>query len=155
MRFIELVENNYKANWTFPDASTLMADWTEYEKKAERKWEGRARHLGMQWPMFTDYNDFVQKLKSAEVRNLSDEVDSRIQNRSHTGSIDSLKSLVSSYYKPRDVDRIVNGFETGAAMPFPIVVEGTNGAWIMAGNTRLDTAGILGLPKQALWIDLK
>jgi hypothetical protein len=138
----------------------LRADWTEYEKKAERKWEGRARQLGMQWPMFTDYNDFVQKLKGAEVRNLTDEIDNRIHNRSHTSSIDSLKGLVSSYANsggapPRDVDRIVNGFETGAAMPLPIVVEGTSGAWIMAGNTRLDTAGILGLPKQALWVDLK
>ena len=155
MRYSELVESAYTANWTFPSTETMQADWAEFEKKAERKWKGRAQQLGMQWPMFADYNDFVQKLKSADVRVLSDEMDRRIHNRSHTDSIDSLKSLVSGYYRPRDVDRIVNGFETGAAMPMPIVVEGTGGAWIMAGNTRLDTAGILGLPKKVLWVNLQ
>ena len=153
MRFRELVEST-QANWTFPSTETMQADYLEYSKKAERKWEGRARSLGMQWPMFSDYNDFVQKLKGAEIRNI-DGVDDSIHNRSHSGSIDSLKSLVGSYYKPRDVDRIVQGFKEGVEMPLPIVVEGTEGAWIMAGNTRLDTAGIMGLPKKAIWIDLK
>lgn len=155
MRYAELLENNYTANWTFPDANTMMADWTEYKDKEVRKWKARASQLGMQWPMYNDYNDFVSKLKGAKILDLSEDVDHRIRNRSHTSSIDSLKGLVSTYTEARDVDRIVNGFETGAAMPLPIVVEGTNGAWIQAGNTRLDTAGILGLPKKVLWVDLK
>ncbi len=75
-------------------------------------------------------------------------------NRSHTSSIESLKSLVSGYFMPRDVDRIVQGYESNAAMLYPIILKGSNGEWIMAGNTRLDTAFILGIDPKVLYVDV-
>jgi len=148
-------EASQEINWTFPDSNTLQADFTEYKKKEQRKWEGRANQLGMRFPIFDDLQHFIQSLKNAEVRTLDDATDRQIHNRSHTDSIEGLKRLVGSYYQPRDVDRIIQGYTNGAAMPYPIVIEGNNGAWIMAGNTRLDTAGILGLQKKVLWVDVR
>ena len=152
---MRITEIEQKINWTFPDSNTLQADFTEYKKKEQRKWEGRADQLGMRFPIFDDLQHFTQSLKNAEIRTISDSTDQQIHNRSHTNSIDELKQLVGSYYKPRDVDRIIRGYKEGAEMPYPIVIEGNNGAWIMAGNTRFDTAGILGLPKKVLWVDVK
>jgi len=151
---MRITEIEQKVNWTFPDAKTLQADFTEYKKKEQRKWEGRANQLDMRFPIFNDLQHFTQSLKNAEVRTLDDATDRNIHNRSHTDSIEDLKELVGSYYKPRDVDRIIKGYTDGAAIPYPIVIEGNNGAWIMAGNTRLDTAGIMGLPKKVLWVDV-
>lgn len=152
---MRITEIEQKVNWTFPDAKTLQADFTEYQKKEDRKWRGRAEQLGMRFPIFNDLQHFRQSLKNAEIRTLDDATDHQIHNRSHTTSIEDLKRLVGGYYKPRDVDRIIDGYANGATMPYPIVIEGNNGAWIMAGNTRLDTAGILGLPKKVIWVDVR
>ena len=152
---MRLNEIEKKINWTFPDSDTLQADFTEYKKKEERKWKDRAAQLEMRFPIFDSLPHFVQSLKNADVRTISDNTDQQIHDRSHTNSIKALKQLVGSYYKPRDVDRIMRGYEEGAKMPYPIVIEGYNGAWIMAGNTRLDSAGILNFPKTVLWVDVR
>jgi len=134
---------------------TMQADFTEYKKKEDRKWKGRSQTIGSRFPIFNDFAHFQQSLKNAQVRTLDDATDSKIYNRSHTSSVEDLKDMVGSYYQPRDVDRIIRGFEEGVPMPYPIVIEGDSGAWILAGNTRLDTAGILGLPKKVLWVDVR
>jgi hypothetical protein len=140
--------------WVFPDDKTLKADFSEYKKKEDRKWRHRVDSIGARFPLFNDFNHFKQSLRDAETINLRSGLDNQIQNRSHSSSIESLKSLVSSYVRPRDVDRIVQGIESGASMPMPIVLKGSRGMWIMAGNTRLDTAFILGNMPKVLMVDV-
>jgi hypothetical protein len=140
--------------WVFPDKKTMQADFSEYKKKEDYKWKGRAQAIGARWPLFTDFNHFQQSLKKAKQVNLTPDVDRKISNRSQTSSIESLKSLVGSYVRPRDVDRIVQGIQSNARMPMPIVLKGSKGMWIMAGNTRLDTAFILGNKPKVLMVDV-
>lgn len=141
-------------NWVFPNAATLKADFEEYKKKETRKWEHRAQMMGFRFPIFDTFQDFVAALKSAQVITLTKEHDRHVMNRSQTSSIESLKSLVGGYNMPRDVDRIVQGYQTNAAIPYPIILKGSNGEWIMAGNTRLDTAFIMGITPKALYVDV-
>ena len=142
-------------NWSFPTEETMLADFKEYKKKELSKWQSRARNMGFRFPIFNTFEDFKNALKSAKVITLTREHDSHINNRSQTSSIDSLKSLVSGYIRPRDVDRIIQGFESNAAIPMPIILKGKNGEWIMAGNTRCDTAFILGVdPVKVLLVDV-
>ena len=141
-------------NWKFPDKKTILADFTEYKKKEDKKWRGRANMIGARFPIFEDLNHFQQSLKNAKVVTLDSTLDNTISNRSQTNSLEDLKNLVSSYYKPRDVDRIVNGYNNNDPMPMPIVIEGRKGRWIMAGNTRLDTAFIMGVKPKVLWVNV-
>lgn len=110
--------------------------------------------MGFRFPIFDTFQDFMSALKSAPVITLTKEHDRRVMNRSHTSSIEDLKSLVSGYSMPRDVNRIVQGYKSNSAMPHPIILKGTQGEWIMAGNTRLDTAFILGVVPKVLYVDV-
>jgi hypothetical protein len=141
-------------NWVFPNAATLEADFQEYKKKEDYKWKSRAESMGFRFPIFDTFQDFVSALKSAPVITLTKEHDRRVMNRSHTSSIEGLKSLVGTYQMPRDVDRIVQGYQSNAPMPHPIILKGTHGEWIMAGNTRLDTAFIMGVTPKVLYVDV-
>ena len=141
-------------NWVFPNAATLQADFEEYKKKEDYKWKSRAANMGFRFPIFDTFQDFSSALHSAPVINLTKEHDRRVMNRSHTSSLNGLKSLVSGYNMPRDVDRIVQGYQSDAAMPYPIILKGSKGEWIMAGNTRLDTAFILGVQPKVLYVDV-
>lgn len=141
-------------NWVFPNAATLQADFEEYKKKEMKKWQHRAEVMGFRFPIFDTFQDFTSALKSAPVITLTKEHDRRVMNRSHTSSIEGLKSLVGGYNMPRDVDRIVQGYQSNAPMPYPIILKGSKGEWIMAGNTRLDTAFILGVIPEVLYVDV-
>ena len=145
---------NLYNNWIVPTDQTIRADFDEYKKKENSKWKSRAQTIGARWPMFTDIQHFKQSLQAAKIVPINDNIDRQIHNRSMTGSLESLKSLVAGYQMPRDVDRIAKGFENNDRIPLPIVLKGSRGMWIMAGNTRLDTAGILGVPKKALLVDV-
>jgi hypothetical protein len=140
--------------WVFPDNKTLKADFSEYKKKEDYKWKGRAASIGARFPLFNDLAHFTQSLKDAQVVNLTPATDQQIMNRSHTGSIESLQSLVNTYHRPRDVDRIVQGITSGSKIPMPIVLKGSQSMWIMAGNTRLDTAFILGNKPKVLMVNV-
>lgn len=140
--------------WVFPDDKTLKADFSEYKKKEDYKWKRRAEQIGCRFPIFTDFADFKNTLKAAKVINLTPQIDNQINNRSQCSSIESLKSLVGSYVRPRDVDRIVQGIMSDAKLPMPIVLKGNNGMWIMAGNTRLNTAFLLGNKPKVLMVDV-
>lgn len=140
--------------WVFPDNKTLKADFSEYKKKEDYKWKGRAEQIGSRFPIFSDFNDFKTRLKRARVINLTPQIDNQITNRSHTSSIESLKSLVSTYKRPRDVQKIEQGIINNDKIPMPIVLKGNRGMWIMAGNTRLDTAFLLGNKPKVLMVDV-
>ena len=150
MRLIQYITEK----WIFPDDKTLKADFSEYKKKEDYKWQRRAEQIGARFPIFTDFDDFKTRLKKAKVINLTPQIDNQITNRSHTSSIKSLKSLVGSYVMPRDVDRIVQGIMSDDKLPMPIVLKGSRGMWIMAGNTRLDTAFLLGNKPKVLMVDV-
>jgi hypothetical protein len=152
MRILE-VESKF-TNWSLPDEATMQADFKEYKKKEDSKWRGRARSMGFRFPIFDTFEDFKQALMTSPVITLTKAHDRNIENRSHTGSIESLKDLVSGYYQPRNVDRIVQGYESNAKMPHPIVLKGSKGEWIMAGNTRLDTAFIMGVTPRVIVVDV-
>ena len=141
-------------NWVFPNAATLQADFDEYKRKETSKWQARAENMGFRFPIFDTLQDFIAALKSAQVITLTPQHDRQVMNRSHTHSIEDLKSLVGGYNMPRDVDRIVQGYQSNAAMPYPIILKGSNGEWIMAGNTRLDTAFIMGVTPKVLYVDV-
>ena len=141
-------------NWVFPNAATLQADFEEYKKKEMKKWQHRAEAMGFRFPIFETYQDFATALKTAPVITLTKEHDRRVMNRSHTSSIEGLKSLVSGYNTPRDVDRIVQGYQSNAPMPYPIILKGNKGEWIQAGNTRCDVAFIMGIEPKVLLVDV-
>lgn len=149
-----IIESNSYNNWVRYTNESLKSDFSEYKKKENSKWRRRAKIIGAKFPFFGTIEDFKMTLNNAEVVNLTEAMDDRIGNRSHCSDIGCLKDLVSGYVRPRDVDRIVKGFETGAKIPMPIVIEGNHGTWIMAGNTRLDTAFIMGVKPKVLWVKL-
>jgi hypothetical protein len=62
--------------------------------------------------------------------------------------------MVSGYYKPRDVKRIVAGMKQGATLLMPIILKGQNGLFIMAGNTRQASAQVLKVPCYVLLVDV-
>lgn len=141
-------------NWSMPNAETMKADFDEYKKKETRKWQARSESMGFRFPIFDTFEDFKEAIRGAHIVTVSKSFDNRVQNRSKTTSISSLKALVNSYSRPRDVDRIIDGFRSNAKMPYPIILKGSQGMWIMAGNTRLDTANILKITPKALLIDV-
>jgi hypothetical protein len=73
---------------------------------------------------------------------------------SHNSSIEDIESMVSSYHQPRDVKRIVQGLKNNAQIPMPIILKGSKGMWIMAGNTRQSTARVLGIDADVLLVDV-
>jgi hypothetical protein len=150
---MEITKSTFN-NWVFPNAATLQADFEEYKKKETRKWEQRAQVMGFRFPIFNTLQDFISALKSAQIIMLTKEHDRRVMNRSHTSSIEDLKSLVGGYNMPRDVDRIVQGYQSNAPMPYPIILKGSKGEWIQAGNTRCDVAFILGIEPKVLLVDV-
>jgi len=151
---MRLLKHLITENWAFPSDSVMKDDFSEYKKKEMSKWRSRADRMGFRFPIFETFDDFKQALKDAEVIELTKALDNKIQNRSQTSSIESLKNLVSSYVRPRDVDRIIQGLQSGARLPMPIVLKGAYGMWIMAGNTRLDSAFILGKKPKILIVDV-
>ena len=68
--------------------------------------------------------------------------------------MNQLRKLVGLYQRPRDIDRIIEGIQTGASIPMPIILKGQKGLFIMAGNTRQNVAYILGVPIEAILIDV-
>lgn len=148
----EWLSNDVK--WVLLDEKTMKMDYDEYKLKEEKKWRSRSEKIGAKFPFFENFNDFKDKLKKSEIIKISDNFDKKIQNRSRTKSIEDLKDLVSSYFYPRDVDRIYNGMINGDKIPLLIIIKGNKGMWIFAGNTRLDVAGILNFTKKAILIDL-
>jgi hypothetical protein len=153
MRLNRYINEAY-SNWTFPDGATMKSDFSEYKKKEKKKWFSRSKMLGMRWPLFKDFNHFKDSLRKAEVVKLTPSLDSKITNRSHSHSIEDLKQLVNGYVRPRDVDRIVDGFQNNARIPYPIVLRTERGMWIMAGNTRLDASFIMDITPTVLIVDV-
>lgn len=142
-----------QVNWVRYNEQSLRDDFKEYKSKEDRKWSGRARQMGFKWPIFDTIDDFRQALDNAQVVNVH-KIGS-VNNMTDNQDIDDIKGMVSGYVRPRDVDRIVQGIKTGATLPMPIILVGTRGKWIMAGNTRQAVCRVMKVPCQALLVDVK
>lgn len=141
-------------SWSFPSSEIMKEDFTEYQKKEHKKWKSRANEMGMRFPIFDNFEHFKNSLKSGKVIKITDDVAKKINHLTHTKSIDEIKNLVSGYVRPRDVDRIIKGFKNNEEIPYPIILKGKNGMFIMAGNTRINIARIFDIIPKALLIDV-
>lgn len=139
-------------NWIRYTPQSLELDFVEYKKKENSKWKGRAGMIGSRWPMFDSKEQFQQALDQAPIV-LIDKL-SNVQNLTKNRTLEDIKSMVSGYTMPRDVDRIVQGYENNVHLPLPIILQGNTGMWIMAGNTRQSTARVLGIKPRALLVDI-
>jgi hypothetical protein len=128
-------------------------DFIEYKKKEDSKWKQRAQSMGFRFPIFKDEEDFRNSINRAEVINL-DEYRNKIHHMTSIKDMNQLRQLVKSYQKPRDIDRIIDGIQNGDKIPMPIILKGEGGLFIMAGNTRQNVAYILGVPVEAILIDV-
>ena len=130
------------------------AKLTPEQIKQEYEWE-YVSHIKSRWPLFKDFEDFKQAIEHAKVITLTKEQDWKVANRSHTTSLDELEEMTSHYRFPRDVQRIVDGFEHNAKIPMPILLKmGSGRLYIMSGNTRTDAAFILGITPKVLVVDV-
>lgn len=153
MKFKDYSDKVY-TNWVFPDNKTIDNDFEEYKKKELSKWKRRAKDLNARFPLFKDKEHYIQSLKNSPITLLSPSLDNKIQNRSQTSSIEELKKLVLSYKRPRDVDRIFQGFLQHDKIPYPVILKSNNKYFIMSGNTRLDVAFIYGIIPKVIIIDV-
>jgi hypothetical protein len=156
MRIDQLCESTslqtYK-NWVKPNAQTIKDDYAQYERESSR-WENRARSIQSLSPLFSSLEDFKEKLGSAEVKEIGKEFAARVHGMSLLKTISALKSLIGTYSQPKELDRIIAGFEAGDKMPMPILVKGKKGYAILSGNTRCNAAFIQGIRPTVLIIDL-
>ena len=156
MHLIQLYESSelktYKP-WVFPSVKTLKDDFAQFQRKQD-KWENRARSILLQSPLFTDFDDFREKVEAGEIREIDRSFVSHVQGMSSVSSISSLKSLVKTYSSHKDVDRIANGIKNEEKLPMPIIVKGAKGMWILSGNTRCNAAFALGFKPKVIIINL-
>jgi len=155
MKFhLYLNEQKSYNNWVNYTPQSLKEDFAEYKKKEDKNWKNRSQSMGFRFPIFKDFPEFTQALKTAQVKKLFKGEAERIPHVSLLDTIDSVKDMVGSYKRPRNVDRIVSGFESNAKMPMPIILKGKNGKHIMAGNTRLNVAYVMDIIPQVMEIDV-
>lgn len=150
-QFLESEQVQYD-NWVRYTGSSVKSDFVEYKKKEESKWQDRAERIGMRFPIFDSEEQFRTDLDNAKIVSVS-ELDN-VRNMSHNSSIADIENMVSSYRQPRDVKRIVQGLKNNAQIPMPIILKGSKGMWIMAGNTRQSTARVLGIDSDVLLVDV-
>lgn len=131
------------------------AKLTPEQIKQEYEWE-YISHIKNRWPLFKNFEDFKQAIENAEVLTLTKAIDQKVANRSHTRTLDELEEMTSHYRFPRDIQRIVDGFEQNAKIPMPILLKTRKdgGLYIMSGNTRTDAAFILGITPKVLVVDV-
>jgi hypothetical protein len=143
-------------NWVRYTDESLRDDFAEYKGKEDLKWKTRAAYIGVKFPIFDDLTEFKKYLDSGEIIN----VDSlkNVDNLTKNHSLEDIKQMVSTYSntfaKPRDVDRIANGINNNDKLPLPIILKGSKGTFIMAGNTRQAVARVLGMVPKAILVDM-
>lgn len=127
---------------------------TPEQIKQEYEWE-YVSHIQDRWPLFKNFNEFKHAIENAEVMTLTKERDAGVLNRSHTRTLQQLEDMTAHYRFPRDVQRIVQGFEHNDKMPMPLLLKLPSGKlYIMSGNSRTDAAFILGITPKVLVVDV-
>jgi len=114
-------------NWKMHTEADMKSDFAEYKHKEFKKWKSRAQNNGFRFPIFDDYSNFKQSLKSGKVMALTDTMKNKIPGSSSFNNIEDLTNMVSNYPRPRDIKRIIDGFEKGQKLPYPIILKGSKG----------------------------
>jgi hypothetical protein len=155
MRYSNYLSEQKKFNnWIRFDNNSVKSDFEEYKKKEDYKWNSRAEKIGARFPIFKDFKEFKQSLKNAKIVVLQKDKAKNINNVALNNTIEDVKNMVSFYKRPRDVDRIVNGFKSNDKMPMPIILQGKRGKHIMTGNTRLNVSYIMNILPKILVVDV-
>lgn len=143
MKLCEIASPQQFTNWSEPDDLALRKDYEEYSN--EIKWRDRAELMGFRYPLFDDIHQYEHDVHNAAVINVTTSFDRQIHNRTHMTTIGT----------KRDQIRIIDGFKHNDPIPYPVIIQGARGYWIMSGNTRLDVANILGVQAKAKLVDLR
>ena len=151
MRFRNYIKYN---NWIRFSNDSLNSDWAEFKKKEEKKWKSRAKMLNARWPLFNSIKHFKESLENAKIVKGTDSFFNKVEHATSIYNLKELESIVHSYHRPRDINRIVKGYENNDKIPMPIVLKSGNRYFIMAGNTRQNSARILGITPEVLVIDV-
>jgi len=138
------------SNWIIPDKESLKLEYdVEYKNHMIYQY-------GDIWPTF---DDFYNEVKSAPIKEIDENLDRRIGNRSRTKTYSQLIGLVSSYrswpkYRNEGtVKDIYKGFKNNKPMKMPLIlVEDNDDLVVMSGNTRMDIAFQLGIYPKVLMI---
>lgn len=154
MKIHDLLENTGYNNWSMPSEETMKSDFKEYKIKEYKKWEDRARMKGFRFPIFNEYDDYVNAISQGKIITVTSDLWHKVGNLSDNNSIEDIENMVSGYFMPRDVQRIKAGFENNDKIPYPVILKGSNGLFIMSGNTRLNVANVLGVTPKALLVDV-
>ncbi len=136
-----IIEKNPFKGWVNYTPQSLEEDFSEYKKKESTKWKRRAKSMGFRFPIFKDFPEFTQALKNAQVKKLFKGEAEKITNVALNDTIE-------------DVKRIDKGFELKSKMPMPIILKGSKGMHILAGNTRLNIAYIMNQIPEVLIVDV-
>jgi GNAT superfamily N-acetyltransferase len=131
------------SNWRHNSSEDIE---NEYNWEYKNRWKNSG--------LFPTANHFHDAVKNAKIVQVTPEMDENIHNRSRTESIEELKDLVSGYRFPRDVDRIVRGFQNNDAIPHPIVIKQNGRYTVMSGNTRMDAARLHGINPHVAIVDM-
>lgn len=148
----EEVVRNF-TNWVKPSKDDIALEYkVEYQIKPLKRETNDA---------FPTLQDFEKAVKDAEVIELTDSVDRKIANRSHTRTKEDIISLIRGYASypqfrnEKTVEAIYEGFRQNKPMKMPFILKMPNGRMrIMAGNTRADIAKQLGVTPKALLIEV-
>lgn len=154
MKYIKIFEEFNEINWIRYTEESLNSDWSEYKKKEYSKWEKRSKMFGFKFPLFNSLEDLREKIESGLVEDLTSDFINNVQNATDLKTIEELQDLVESYIKPRDIKRILSGFEQGDSIPMPIILKSSKGMFIFSGNTRQNLSRIEGYIPKGIIIDL-
>jgi hypothetical protein len=149
-----LNENKIRfTNWVKPSDKDIALEYkVEYEIKPLKQMTGDA---------FPTLRSFSQAVSKAKVMDVTPAIDRKIAYRSHTGSKESLLSLIRGYASypefrnEKTIESIYDGFKENKPMKMPFVLRFPNGQLrVMGGNTRMDVANHLGVTPKVLVIDV-
>lgn len=147
-------ESNEYDNWVRYTDDSLNSDWIEYKKKEIKKWRSRSEDMQFRFPLFETKEEFKNALDTSPIIELTESTVRNVRHATDITDIESLRDMVSTYVRPRDIDRIIQGFENKDSIPMPIILKSKVGMFIMAGNTRQNVARIMGIVPKAILINL-
>jgi hypothetical protein len=153
MKFKKYLNENFN-NWVRYTDESLKSDWEEFKKKEFSKWENRAKMLNSKWPLFEDFKDFKLSLDKAKIVTLTNDLLNKIEHATNFHDLQKLTDMVKSYKRPRNIERIIEGFKNNNKIPMSIILKSNNKYFIMAGNTRQNTARILNIKPKVLIVDV-
>ena len=124
--------------------------WTEKEIKNEysfkiAKPEYIERFQNEGANIFDSYENFKKAIRSAKIISLTPDMKPTIKRLNLKKSFKELDKLVSGYLHKRDWARIKKGYEEGAKIPMPIILDNNGVYTIIGGNTRLNVYYLLKL----------